>query len=122
MSSARSHAIPPECLRPGPGRVGKPGPALGIAALALLLTGVACAPKDTSSVLEALARGTETPTLESAIAMDKARIQELISLPDAEFSISFTQSPELNEIALRLPAFQRALRERESALDEATER
>jgi len=91
-------------------------------ALALLVSSLACASRGSVSALEALARGTATPTLESAIAMDKARLEQLISLPDAAFSISFTQSPELNEIAARLPAFQNALRERESAPDEKATR
>jgi hypothetical protein len=90
---------------------------LWIIALALLLVGGgACASREAGTSPEALARATSTQNLQRTIALDKARLIELISTPGEEFGISFTQSPELIEIAERLPAFQGALRAREAAL------
>jgi hypothetical protein len=88
----------------------------------MLVSSVACASRDAGPSPIELALNTPTPELRETIASDKTRLEEMISIPDEEFETSFTQSPELNEIAARLPAFQNALRERESALDEKTPR
>jgi len=117
----RSRARGPSAAR-GSSVAGGSSAASCLAALAILLSSVACASRDAGPSPSELALSMPTPELRETIASDKTRLEEMISIPDEEFETSFTQNPELNEIAARLPAFQSALRERESALDEKAPR
>ena len=53
--------------------------------------------------------------LRAAIAIEQARLLELLTAPAAEGDAPIHSSAELREIAARLPALQRRLREHESA-------